>query len=202
MKQIILKYNLEAFSLVILIILMVRFLFCPNLSMEHRIISAYMIAAVLHEFEEKRVPGGFYELMAKKFALPAKAACFERAGLCVTLYWTMLLAIPSAFPRPVLLMPLTFLGLFEAFIHTVGIRIHRLHKPYTPGMVTAWVMAAVSVFTIRYLSAEGLTGLRVYLFGAVLFILSFLLLETATIHSFGMTFGDIRRKIQNRDHRS
>ena len=198
MKRIILNYNLEVFSFVILMILLIRFLFYPSLSMEHRILSAFMITAILHEYEEKRIPGGFYELMANKFRIPEERRHFEKAGLCVTIYWTVLLVTASVFPHPALLTTLSTLGIFEAFIHTAGILIHKLRKPYTPGLVTAWIMAAVSIVTLRYLAADSSVGTGTYITGIILFLASFLVLETFTIHSFGMKFRDLRNNLTGR----
>ena len=35
------------------------------------------------------------------------------------------------------------LGIFETFIHTAGIWIHNMKKPYTPGLASAWPMGAL-----------------------------------------------------------
>ncbi len=195
MKQLLQKYSLETFSFIVLIILLIRFLFYPNLSAEHRILSAFMILAILHEFEEKRTPGGFFELMAKKFGLPAEQQLFEKAGLCVIIYLSVILIASSLYPKPVLILVPAYLGLFEAFIHTAGIWIHKLSKPYTPGLVTAWIMAAVSVYTIRYLVTVYSIGGATYILGLILFILSFAALVSSVWHSFGIGISDIRKKI-------
>ena len=198
MKKVILKYNLEIFSFIVMLVLLIRFLFLPDLSEEHRILSAFMIMAIMHEYEEKRIPGGFFEMMSNKFGLPEEKRHFEKPGLCVTIYWTVILIAASFFPNPVLLILLSCLGLFEAFIHTAGIRIHRLSKPYTPGLVTAWIMAAVSVFTIRYLTAGDLAGPVTYTVGIILFILTFITLGMSVMRSFGMSFADIPKNIKSK----
>ena len=97
MKHILQKYSLETFSFIVLIILLIRFLFYPDLPAEHRILSAFMILAILHEFEEKRTPGGFFELMAKKFGLPAEQRLFEKAGLCVIIYLRVIFIVASLY---------------------------------------------------------------------------------------------------------
>ena len=194
MKQTIQKYSLETFSFIVLIILLIRFLFYPNLPAEHRILSAFMILAILHEFEEKRTPGGFFELMAKKFGLPAEQRLFEKAGLCVIIYLSVIFIVASLYPKSVLILVPVYLGLFEAFIHTAGIWIHRLKKPYTPGLVTAWIMAAVSVYTIRYMAATYSIGAATYILGLVLFILSFVALASSVWRSFGIGISDIRKR--------
>lgn len=196
MKQTIQKYSLETFSFIVLIILLIRFLFYPNLPAEHRILSAFMILAILHEFEEKRTPGGFFELMAKKFGLPAEQQLFEKAGLCVIIYLSVIFIAASFYPKPVLILVPVYLGLFEAFIHTAGIWIHRLKKPYTPGLVTAWIMAAVSVYTIRYMAATYSIGAATYILGLVLFILSFVALASSVWRSFGIGISDIRKRLR------
>ena len=194
MKHILQKYSLETFSFIVLIILLIRFLFYPDLSAEHRILSAFMILAILHEFEEKRTPGGFFELMAKKFGLPAEQQLFEKAGLCVIVYLSVIFIAASLYPKPALKLVPAYLGLFEAFIHTAGIWIHKLSKPYTPGLVTAWIMAAVSVYTIRYLAATCSIGAAAYILGLILFILSFAALASSVWRSFGIGISDIRKR--------
>ena len=196
MKQTIQKYSLETFSFIVLIILLIRFLFYPNLPAEHRILSAFMILAILHEFEEKRTPGGFFELMAKKFGLPAEQRLFEKAGFCVIIYFSVIFIATSVYPKPVLILVPVYLGLFEALIHTAGIWIHRLKKPYTPGLVTAWIMAAVSVYTIRYMAATYSIGAATYILGLVLFILSLVALASSVWRSFGIGISDIRKRLR------
>ena len=195
MKHIIQKYSLEAFSFIVLIILLIRFLFYPDLPAEHRILSAFMILAILHEFEEKRTPGGFFELMAKKFGLPAEQQLFERAGLCVIIYLSVVLIASSLYPKPVLILVPVYLGLFEAFMHTAGIWIHKLKKPYSPGLVTAWIMAAVSIYTINYLATAYSIGAATYIMGLILFLLSFAALASSVWRSFGIGISDIRKRL-------
>ena len=198
MKHIIQKYSLEAFSFIVLIILLIRFLFYPDLSTEHRILSAFMILAILHEFEEKRTPGGFFELMAKKFGLPAEQRLFEKAGFCVIIYFSVIFIATSVYPKPVLILVPVYLGLFEAFMHTAGIWIHKLKKPYSPGLVTAWIMAAVSVYTINYLATAYSIGAATYIMGLILFLLSFAALASSVWRSFGIGISDIREKLRSK----
>lgn len=59
MKNLIMKYNLEIFSTIVLLVVGVIVLFFPDISYIRKIALAYAILAILHEFEEKRTPGGF-----------------------------------------------------------------------------------------------------------------------------------------------
>ena len=69
------------------------------------------------------------------------------------------------------------LSFFEAFIHTAGIAIHRMKKPYTPGLVTAWLLAIAAVFAIVQLNANGLVSAGGYAVGTLLMIVSFLCMD-------------------------
>lgn len=60
MKNWIMKYNLEIFSTIVLLFVGVMILFFPEISYVRKITLAYAILAILHEFEEKRTPGGFF----------------------------------------------------------------------------------------------------------------------------------------------
>lgn len=52
---------------------MVIILFFQELSYTRKLALGFAILAILHEFEEKRIPGGFFELMAKNLACLLKA---------------------------------------------------------------------------------------------------------------------------------
>lgn len=100
----------------------------------------FVVGIVLHEWEEMRFPGGFYELMTKKFGIEGATA--EQVGLS---HGVVTMAILFFAFLPFLLWPVApwiagipaILGFFEAFIHIAGIKIHNLKRPYSPGMATA-----------------------------------------------------------------
>ena len=89
------------------------------------------------------------------------------------------------------------LSFFEAFIHTAGIAIHRMKKPYTPGLITAWLMAAASVYTIYYLEANGLAATSDYILGVVLMFGSFILMDIAILRSIGVNPKEIAANMKS-----
>ena len=111
----------------------------------------FVVGITLHEWEEMRFPGGFYELMTKKFGIGNYTE--EQAGLS---HGAVVLAIVFFAFVPFLLWPVApwlagipaILGFFEAFIHIVGIKIHNLPRPYTPGMATALLCLLPSAIAI------------------------------------------------------
>lgn len=111
----------------------------------------FVIGITLHEWEEMRFPGGFYELMTRKFGIQGYTE--EQVGLS---HGAVVIAIAFFAFVPFLLWPIApwlagipaILGFFEAFIHIVGIKIHNLPRPYTPGMVTALLCLLPSAIAI------------------------------------------------------
>ncbi|MBQ9015378.1 MAG: HXXEE domain-containing protein [Firmicutes bacterium] len=194
MKQKILDYSLEMFSFAVLVYAICFALFFREDS-HLGIITAFMLCAVMHEFEEKRVPGGFFELMAKKFGIRAENDDFRKHTLIVVIYWIVMLSLPLIFRSAVFLpISLSCVGIFEAFIHTAGIKIHKLRKPYTPGLVSAWIMAGVSVYTLRYVS--DIAGTADYVIGAVFMVVTFLMMDVCVLRSFNVSISDVRKNMK------
>lgn len=198
MKKFALKYYLELFTVFVLVFTLIDCILFSKLSDYRKLINLFMILGVLHEWEEKRFPGGFFELMAKKIGLKAEKEKFDLGGLIVILYWVIITCIPYAFDGAVflLLVPVV-LGLFEAFVHTMGIFIHKMKKPYTPGLITAWLMAAASVYTIYYLEANGLAATSDYILCVVLMFGSFILMDIAILRSIGVNPKEIAANMKS-----
>ena len=168
-----------------------------EISVFRKLINLFLIIGVFHEWEEKRFPGGFFELMANKIGIKAEKEIFDRGALIVVLYWIVITAIPYLFDRHafLLLVPVV-LGLFEAFVHTAGIFIHKMKKPYTPGLITAWIMSLASGYTIWYLEANEFVTAVDYLSGVVLMFGSFILMDIAIFRTIGLSPAEMKEKIK------
>lgn len=196
MKDRITKYHLEIFTAFVFLLTAADALLFRRLSAGRRIINLFMLLAVLHEWEEKRYPGGFYDLMIQKLHASFSREALERAGCIVIAYWLLITLVPFVFDRvaALLLIPVA-LNFFEAFIHTAGIFIHHTKKPYTPGMLSAWMMGISSAAVVAFLERNALVTASDYVVGTSLMIGSFLLMDVLIIRSAGMTFSDIRQRI-------
>lgn len=199
MKKWITKYSLEIFSTTVLLFIPIVLLFFPEISYIRKLVLSFAILAVLHEFEEKRTPGGFYELMAKKFGIPMEKANFDLAGFFVICYWVVLIVLAFAFDGIELFLVMSIaLGIFEAFIHTAGIWIHKMKMPYTPGLASAWPMAALSIYSIVYLNTHtDITGID-YLIGTLMMIVGFAIMGRGTMYAAGMTLKDVKKNLKDK----
>lgn len=184
MKRLVIKYHLEIFTAIVAAFTVVDLILFSHISVTRKLVNLFMILGVLHEWEEKRWPGGFYELMGKKFGLDLENTDFKKPGVYVIVYWLVITLLPYIFDRAVylLLIPVA-LSVLEAFVHTVGIYLHKLKKPYTPGLVSAWLMMAAAVCTVRYLEINGLVSAGDYVLGAVLMLAGFFLMDVGVLSS-------------------
>ena len=186
------KYNTYVFIALVAVLVIADVIVWNSLSLTRKFITAFAVAAAMHEIEEKVWPGGFYELMLKKFGMKKEEVDIDRGTLVVSIYWIVILGAAYIFDSQVFLLAIIItLSFFEAFIHTVGIKIHRLTKPYTPGLVTAWCMAAVGVVAVITLNRTGMAAAKDYVLGAVFWLLSFVCMDIVIIAGFGKSPAEI-----------
>ncbi len=124
-----------------------------------RALGFFAMGIVLHEWEEMHFPGGFYDLMTRKFGIEGYTQ--QQAGLS---HGAVVVAIAFFAFVPFLLWERApwlagipaILGFFEAVIHVVGIRIHNLPRPYSPGMATALLCLLPSSIAIVMFVTPGI----------------------------------------------
>lgn len=159
----------------------------------------FVVAITLHEWEEGYFPGGFYELMTKKFGIESytkEQADLSHGAVVIAiaffafvpfLFWGQahwLAGIPA------------ILGFFEAVIHIAGIRIHKLPRPYTPGMATALLCLLPSAVAIVAFATPGI-GIGGWALAVVCYLAIFGCMEVMVWGAFGIdprTIPDRMRK--------
>lgn len=118
----------------------------------------FVAGIVLHEWEETRFPGGFFELMMKKFGVEGYTE--EQVGLahgCVVIAIAFFAFVPFLLweQAPWLAGIPVILGFLEALVHVAGIRIHNLKRPYSPGLATALLCLLPASICIALFSMAG-----------------------------------------------
>lgn len=193
MKKIIIKYNLEIMTAILLSIIAVSLFYWNHLTIAGKATLGFMALYTLHEWEESRFPGGFYDLFFGGFGMDIKVS-EARMHLPVAIYILIMTIVPFLLQNVtfLVLIPLV-LGLFEGIIHVAGIFIHKLKKPYSPGMITGLLLFGYSIFIIIKINQQG--GLPAYnwVFGIVLSIAGFACMEIQFLKTVGLTFGKFRK---------
>ena len=156
-----------------------------------------MILYTLHEWEESRFPGGFYRIFFSKCTINPNIS-EERLHLPVAVYLLVILMVPFIFDSIAIfaLVPL-ILALFEGCIHTAGIIIHQLKKPYSPGMITAWLMFAYAIIMITRLNEELMLDAWSWIGGILLTFVSFFIMETRFMKGAGITIKEFQTNMKN-----
>ena len=193
MKKWLVNYNLEILTVILAVVFGVSLFFWNSLTLAGKALFGFMVLYTLHEWEESRLPGGFYDLFFGGFGMKITAG-EARMHLPVAIYILIILLVPFALQQTtfLVLIPLG-LGLFEGVIHVAGIKIHKLKKPYTPGMITGLIMFAYSVFIITQINKAGGLPSWQWIVGFVLAFVGFAVMEQFFLRTVGLTFGDFRK---------
>ena len=198
MKKLIVNYNLEILTTVLSIVFGVSLFFWDSLSLAGKSLLGFMVLYTFHEWEESRFPGGFYDLFFGGFGIEITAS-EARMHLPVAIYILIMLLVPFALQQTTFLMLIPLgLGLFEGVIHVAGIKIHKLKKPYTPGMITGLIMFAYSIFIIIQINKMGGLPLWQWIIGFVLAFAGFAVMEKFFLRTVGLSFGDFRKMAMTR----
>lgn len=190
------KYNLEIMSGVFVVFILVSAMNWRDLSLLRQMTVVFMALYTLHEWEESRFPGGFYKIFFSKCTI-SPTASEERMHFPVAVYLLIILLVPFFCEDVVVfaMVPL-LLALFEGFIHTAGIVIHQLKKPYSPGMLTAWAMFAYAIVMIRTLNARMDLSGQTWILGIVLTVVSFAIMETRFLKAAGITVREFQTSMR------
>ena len=173
-------------------------IFVPELSVVQKFMLAYMLLYTLHEWEENRFPGGFSKLMAKFFGLELSGEREKMAHIPVAVLLVVITFVPFFWPNGIIALVPVYLGVFEALVHVAGIKLHKMSKPYTPGMVTALALLALSVYTLVVFSKQGIVSGADYVFGFLCMVLCFVAMQRTVISIFGLGYKDIIAKAKSK----
>ena len=128
----------------------------------------------------------------QKQALKIRASRIPAGILLLTLS-----IVPFVFDTtPLIIIAVATFGFIECFVHTMGIRLFRMKRFYTPGMVTAWLEFVVSVIMIAYLAVNDIARWYDYVFGPLLMIVCFGLLQKTMTLMVGIRYSDMPRMIR------
>ncbi len=192
------KYNLEILTLIMLGTVSCCAIFYNQLGLIQRMMIGYMFLFTLHEWEEIRFPGGFAKLMSKFFGLEVTQDKENAAHIPVVVLLIVITFVPFFTQSPLLALIPVYLGLFETFIHIVGIKIHKMKKPYTPGLVSALLLCVASVSAIVIFSKNQLIQGSGYAWGILLMFACFALMQRTVIAIFGLGYKDLITNIKKK----
>ena len=186
MKEHILKFHLEAYSVIVIAMIIYGIIIRDQLTVTQTAVLIMMGIGMLHEWEEKRKPGGFFETLPGPWGWETENLDFRKPAQWVVYAWLVITIIPFFVTSvPGLALAPVYLGIFEAFIHTMGRKLTGLAKKYFPGIVTAWFMAICSVYCLYIIIPSGECHGWDYVIGAIFIIVVFFGLQVCVQKSAG-----------------
>ena len=196
MKRFIKYYALEIYT-VLALSFIVATAVIGNLSTVQKLVVVDALLFVLHEWEEGHYPGGFIKLISGLVGIKVDDEMSRASRIPAGILLLTLSIVPFVFDTtPLIIVAVATFGFIECFVHTMGIRLFRMKRFYTPGMVTAWLEFVVSVMMIAYLAVNDIARCYDYVFGPLLMIVCFGLLQKTMTLMVGIRYSDMPKMIR------
>ena len=192
------KYSLYFLTAYALVLLVIGILMWNSLAIIQKIIIISTCIVTLHEWEEQRFPGGFFDVMSRIWQIDLSNIDLHDMYAKPDIYIFAITFLALIFPNTLFLScAVLLLGVFEGFIHITGIKLAKLEKPYTPGMITGELYAVFSISCIIFLIESGMTGLMDWVLGFIWLFLTFLIMEFFVWRTAGISPKEFPSKVRS-----
>lgn len=199
MKKFVYKYNLEILSVFLVIEFILTMLYRDILSPGRVITGVFALLIMLHEWEELRCPGGFFELMGGKMGIDMSKVDMGKCHLPTKILILVFATVPMIFDQVMVIVFVPImLMFFELFIHIMGIFLHKMKKPYTPGLVTAALMGTWGIGSTCWLFSNGLAHVTDLLLAIPIFFLCFFTMGISIVKLIGVDMNRIRENMMGK----
>lgn len=189
-------YALEIYTVISMALIVVA-AWIGNLSLIQKLVVVDSFLFILHEWEEARYPGGFTNMIADLIHIKVSDETSRMSRIPAGILLLLLSVCPFIFYKePMIIMALATFGIIEGVVHTVGIRLFRTKRFYTPGMITAWLELAVSIILIVYLDVHHLGQWYDYVFGPLIMIAVFACLQKTMTLLVGIKYSDMPKYLK------
>lgn len=201
MGKFIKHYALEIYTVIAMLLITLVAMFMDNLTVIQQAAVWASFLCILHEWEEGRYPGGCLDLILKnvlKREVDKEAALGSR--LITGVFIFVITIVPFFFGDkiPMFAVAMATFFIFEGCVHVAGIKIFKLDKPYTPGMVTAEIELVSGVALIVYLAVNHLGAWYDYTFGPFVFLACFVIMQRTLMATIGLRYKDMFAIVKKR----
>ena len=195
-------YALEIYTVIAMLLITLVAMFMDGLTVIQQFAVWVSFLCILHEWEEGRYPGGFLDLIQKNVLQRDLDEETKKGSRLVTAVFIYVMTIvPFFFGDRIpmfVVAPATFC-IFEGIIHVVGIKIMQLHKPYSPGLVTAEIELVSGVGMIVWMAVNHVGAWYDYAFGPFVFIACFVCMQRTLMSMVGgIGYKDVLANVRRR----
>ena len=190
-------YALEIYTVITMLMITLVAMFMDDLSVVQQFVVWMTFLYILHEWEEGVYPGGFLDLISQLAQIPATEEIRRMSRIPTSVFLWVFSVVPFVWHDCTLVvMTMATFCIFEGFVHTMGIKLFRLKKFYTPGMVTAHIELVSGIALIVYLAVNHLGAWYDYVFGPLLFFPCFMCLQKTLTMMVGIRYRDLPKMIK------
>lgn len=197
MKKFIKNYALEIYTLISLGLLLAGALM-DNLSVIQKFVMVFNLLFILHEWEEMHYPGGFADLISGMLGKDVSQEQKLASRIPTSILLMAFTFVPFFWDDCVILILVTaVLGIFEGYVHLMAIRLFRLPKFYSPGLITAELELLVSIALIVWLEQNNLTSATDYIWGVVIMFACFITMQKTLTMMIGIKYSELPKRLRN-----
>jgi len=196
MKNFIVKNNLYLITALGIIVVIITVLNWSAMPVLQRMMGLFFLAIVLHLWEEGKFPGGFTEMITKTLKFTASSPHF---GEIITVSYVLLITLVPLFFSNVawLIMAPMMLGILEVVAHLAAIKMFKLKRFYSPGLVTAVVvLLPISIYTIVYAAQHNLMPPVSWLFSFIYMAIGLLSAQQIVVRTSGMKYTEFLKNVR------
>ncbi len=189
-------YALEIYTVLAMLFMVVTTMM-DSLSSVQQYVVVFNFLFILHEWEEGFYPGGFVDLIARLINKELTDDLRRASRIPTGILLIVITLVPFFFDSNAMFaVSIATFGLLDGTVHTLGIKLFHLKKKYTPGLVTALLEAVLSISLLTYLATNHLAVWYDYVFGVVLFLMSFAIMQKTLTMMVGIRYSDMPKLIR------
>lgn len=202
MGKFIKHYALEIYTVLAMLFMVITSMM-GGLSAVQRFVVVFNFLFILHEWEEGAYPGGFIDLISGLIERELTDDLRRASRIPTSILLISITLVPFIFDdNAMFAVSIATFGIFEGLVHTLGIKLFRLKRMYTPGMATAWLEAATGIFLLWYLANNHLASWYDYVLGIIIFFATFVTMQKTLTMMVGIRYRDmprmLKKQLQNR----
>ena len=196
-------YALEIYTVIAMLLIVLVAICMPELTVIQKFVIMLSFIYILHEWEEGAYPGGFIDLISSLIGKKLNDDLRRASRIPTSIFLISITLVPFIFDDTTMFaVSIATFGIFEGLVHTLGIKLFRLKRKYTPGMATAWVEAAVGISLLWYLASNHLASWYDYVLGVIIFFAAFVTMQKTLTMMVGIRYRDmprmLKKQLQNR----
>ena len=187
-------YALEIYTVIAMLLIVCVAIFMGELTVIQKFVVFLSFIFILHEWEEGRYPGGFLDLISEHvLQMDVDKETKFGSRLVTGVFLFVMTVVPFLWGDaiPLFAVVIAVFSIFEGCVHIAGIKLFKLNKPYTPGMVTAEIELVTAIALIVYLAANHLAAWYDYVFAPFVFIACFAVMQRSLMGMIGLHYKDM-----------